>query len=222
MNIRARVADDLSHTIAAIQSAVGSSMENDELLDEDIPSVVKVSYLGTSKEEVNPIVVIPPTRSVSPTPSDDDDDSNVPVVVGVATASLLVLLVLLFWQKKRKVVTQRNFAALGDEEGFNPLPGTGDPAGSFHYGLYHYFADGKTYLSTNCRDCHETRLKSNSDYGGVLRPAGNENFKKLIAANSKDLGAAHSAMNVHKCTSSTCKLCRPTTQVQMVPIEQND
>jgi hypothetical protein len=233
--ILARENDDLTNTLAAIQNAIEDSMTNDELLGEDLPNVNDVIYLGTSQEDVENQYILPPVLSPpvskSKDPEDGDDDNAIPIIIAASATGLVALVLLLFWRQKRAVATREKvgaFPTLADEGSFVPLPGTGDPPGSFHHGVYHYFRNGQSYLSTNCYDCHETRLLSNSDYGGVLPPVASdctddEYYHKLIQANSKDIGGNHSGMNVQTCKSSSCKLCRPFSKtLEIIPIERKD
>ncbi len=195
---------------------VDDSMANDELLCDDMPQVSQVIYLGTSQEDVenaNNVAAVVGTVTGGEAPKKNDADG---IVIGICTSLLLlaILLLLLVVRKRRRDESAERFLELEDDgKGFKPLPGTGDPPGSFHHGVHHYFRDGQKYLSTNCYDCHETRLLSNRDVGGALSPTTVEHsaedgyYDKLVTANSKDIGNGHSAMNVHKCTSSTCNIC---------------
>jgi LPXTG-motif cell wall-anchored protein len=228
MQIIARETDDLNNTIASILTKIEDAMTNDELLGDDIPTVTNVTYIGTSQEEVenNSTIILPPIlpplNSIPETDADDDDNGN--MIIGLtASMAFLAFLFFLLWRKKRKVATTSRFLAVADD-GFKPLHGTGDPPGSFHYGIYHYFPTGEHYLSTNCHDCHETR--DSGDYGGGGPPAitavlsDDDYYGRLIAANSKDIGRGTSAMNVHRCTSSTCHLCLPSkNNVEIVKVK---
>ena len=228
LTIQARENDDLNKTITSMLDEVEDAMTKDELLGEDIPNVTKVTYLGTSQEEVENADREQGIVGAGITSGEDNvAPNNTGLIVGIsASVLLLAILLLLAYQRKRK----SNFLALADDgKDFKPLPGTGDPPGSFHYGVYHYFRDGQSYLSTNCYDCHETRMLANSDYGCVLPPPVEEAsstdgyYDKLIRANSKDIGNGHSGMNVHRCASSTCHLCAPNRKaVTMLKIARKN
>jgi hypothetical protein len=210
LTIVARESDDLSKTTNAMLTAIEDAMApSDELLGNDIPTVNQTTFLGTSEDDVAnwnpPIAIIPP-------PANDDNKSALPAIIAVSSVSLLALLLLLLWRQRRKVMSERAFSALNDNSNFYPLPGTGDPPGSFHHGMYHYFREGQAYLSTNCPDCHDTRLNGINEYYNGLIPISEDEemtYNRLIMANSKDLGLHHSGIDVHKCASSMCKLCRP-------------
>lgn len=228
LTIKARESDDLNKTIESMLDEVADAMTNDKLLGEDIPNVTKVTYLGTSQEDVENAGREQGIVGAGVTSGEDSiDGDNTVLIVGIcASVLLLALLLLLVYRRKRN----SNFLALADDgKGFKPLPGTGDPPGSFHHGVYHYFRDGQSYLSTNCYECHETRMLSNSDYGRVVTAPIEESastdayYDKLIRANSKDIGNGHSGMNVHRCASSTCHLCSPNRKaVTMVKIARNN
>lgn len=207
---------------------VEDSMAKDELLSDDIPQVTEVIYLGESQEDVenaNIVAGVVGSTTGGEEPKNNDADG---IVIGICTSLLLlaIILLLLLVRRRRRDESAARFLALDDDgQGFKPLPGTGDPPGSFHHGVHHYFRDGQMYLSTNCYDCHETRMLSNSDVGGVLPPTMVDHsdgyYDKLVTANSKDIGNDHSAMNVHKCTSSTCNLCLADSKKEVTIVKVN-
>ena len=107
------------------------------------------------------------------------------------------------------------------------IAGTGDPPGSFHEGLYHYMGDGTRYLSTNCRDCLETRRNSfyTDDNLGTIPE--DEEYEDAIFGQSYYLdeeedeeeederpylghlvgGRSVARPNVHVCNSALCDYC---------------
>lgn len=228
-----REKDDLNNTIKSMLYEVEDAMIKDKLLGEDIPEVTKVTYLGTSQADVENANVVPAVvgSAMGADEEEEDDDDKGGLIIGIGASLLLLailLLLLLAGRRRRKEESTNRFLVLADDgQGFKPLPGTGDPPGSFHHGVHHYFRDGQNYLSTNCYDCHETRmLSNNSDFGGILPPTLVENsseedqyYDKLVPANSKDIGNEHSGMDVHKCTSSTCKICLADSKKEVVIVK---
>eukprot|EP00977_Amphora_coffeiformis_P029541 scaffold41402_cov298-Amphora_coffeaeformis.AAC.1 len=103
------------------------------------------------------------------------------------------------------------------------MVGTGDPPGSFHEGLYHYMGDGTRYLSTNCKDCLETRRNSfyTDDNLGTIPE--DEEYADAIFGQSyyqdeeeEDeiqylghlvRGRSVARPNVHVCNSALCEHC---------------
>jgi hypothetical protein len=69
--------------------------------------------------------------------------------------------------------------------------------------------DGTRYLSTNCEGCLETRRNSffTDDNLGTIVEGKEFEEKVLVTAKYKSLGKQASNVDVHKCTSSTCKRC---------------
>merc|ERR1712226_526279 len=50
-----------------------------------------------------------------------------------------------------------------------------------------------------------------------------KSIKSYITANMQNLGAQHSKLDVHKCKSATCEVCRPNLgKVDMVPVNQSE
>ena len=81
-------------------------------------------------------------------------------------AILAALMLLVARNRDRNVMTAAQFEELDDYI----LPGTGDPPRSFHEGMYHYTRSGARYLSTNCKDCHDTRKMAMSHSFADLPP----------------------------------------------------
>jgi LPXTG-motif cell wall-anchored protein len=227
LSVEAREVDNLNSTIEAILYDMEEKMRNDTLLGKDIPHVTDVTYLGRSQEEVENPSEIPGVAGVvyNSKKEGGKDDEDTFLVAGLCTAALLLLLLLLLliYRKKKKSDDQNNadrFLAIVDNPSdFHSLPGTGDPPGSFHHGVYHYMRDGQNYLSTNCFDCHETKTLSNSDYGNVLPPPvtvesmdEDPYYDTVIAPPSKRVASDYTGRNVHKCTSSTCQICLPESK----------
>jgi hypothetical protein len=169
---------------------------------------------------------------------DDDDDSQIFLFAAVPLALLAAFMFLLARNRqKRQVMTPAELADLEDYI----LTGTGDPPRSFHEGMYHYTRAGARYLSTNCRDCHETRKMGMMHSFSDLHPI-NENHmydeagrsiscsydsasvdtaeveasehdpsahRKLFLVQPSDanLGQKASTVDVHQCSSATCRIC---------------
>jgi LPXTG-motif cell wall-anchored protein len=237
LSIETREVDNLNNTIEAILYDMEEKMRDDKLLGKDIPHVTSVTYLGRSQEEVENPSQVPGVSGIVNTSNKEkeNDDDNTLLVAGLCTAALLLLLLLLLliYRKKKNDENRNNerFLAIVDNpDDFNSLPGTGDPPGSFHHGVYHYMRDGQNYLSTNCFDCHETKTLSNSDYGNVLPPpmtSSNVNedpyYSNVIIPPSKRFSSdtTGGGSNVHKCTSSTCQICLPERKTTIM-IKVND
>ena len=102
------------------------------------------------------------------------------------------------FRKEGKGNTEKNSAKLVDYD---------DEPGSFHVGQCHFSPGGLQYFSANCKQCqdhvaflHHTKLttgKKNS------RP----NLMSFARANSKNLAAKHSALDVQNCSSTMCTIC---------------
>ena len=213
MTIVAQETDDLNYTIGVIRQAINDSMTNDELLGPDLPMVVKVTYLG-----VFPLFALPFVQQ------QDDDDDPLPIILGVAVTAL-AFFILLFWGRKRRVVTARDEEAIVAAGAAASEYAGGDPPGSFHYGKYHYTGDGERYLSNHCPECQETlmSLRRNDGLDDVDNQTGLNGADILVTANSKDLGARHSGIDVHVCTSATCKECMlARNDVLFLPLRQRN
>jgi hypothetical protein len=126
--------------------------------------------------------------------------------VGLPVFAALILFAVVVQKKRRAIMTAKEFGMMNSEY---VLVGTGDPPGSFHQGLYHYMLDGTRYLSTNCEGCLETRRNSfyTDDNLGPIPEDREYEEDILITANSKDLGGRTATMDVHRCSSATCKRC---------------
>jgi hypothetical protein len=164
------------------------------------------------------------------------DDSGIPVVVAVSIPLIvLVAFAFLLAKKngKRNIMTANQYL---DQGGYCNMVGTGDPPRSFHEGLYHYTRSGARYLSTNCEHCHETRrngffteedlatINEGQLYDPESPPSDSNSYCSeescepadvfsadwtLVSPSSKNLGGRHSGMDVHNCSSATCKICNP-------------
>lgn len=228
LSLLARATDDVTYTFGSMIDAIkDATAPNTLLLGADISTVTNVTFLGTTQSDaenwIPPAVILPPGQENNPIgflPVDSKKSGAVISVVTIGAIALLALLLFFLWKRQRDDNERDLLWAASDDEsnidGFKNLIGTGDSPGSFHYGKYHYFIpqqhgpetdnwmDGQPvpgdthqpYLSTNCKDCHDTRLS-------FL-----DGSRNLVLANSKELGAGHSGVNVHKCSSSTCKVCQ--------------
>mmetsp|Transcript_474 Transcript_474/g.699 ORF Transcript_474/g.699 Transcript_474/m.699 type:complete len:509 (-) Transcript_474:53-1579(-) len=222
----ARETDDVSYTFASMIEAIKeATAPNSVLLGSDISTVTNVTYLGVTQSDVEnwipPSVILPPGLDNNRgdfLPVDSRKNSALISMVTVGVMALLVLLFLFVWRRRHDDDSRDLLWTASDEDsntdGYENRIGTGDPPGSFHHGDYHHFKiyhhgiddsmDGQQvvgdkhqpYLSTNCRECHDTRVALIDD------------TRNLVLANSKELGSGHSGVNVHKCSSSTCKVCQ--------------
>jgi LPXTG-motif cell wall-anchored protein len=220
LSIEAREVDNLNNTIEAILYDMEDKMRKDTQLGKDIPRVTDVTYLGRSQEEVENPNQVPGVAGIvnNSKQENEKDDKNTFLVAGLCSAALLLLLLLLLLVYRKKKNDEKNssdkfLAIVENPSDFASLPGTGDPPGSFHHGVYHYMRDGQNYLSTNCFDCHETKNLSNSDYGNVLPNVYDDPYYDAVATpKSKRIASDQSGSNVHKCTSSTCQICLPESK----------
>mmetsp|Transcript_124825 Transcript_124825/g.186495 ORF Transcript_124825/g.186495 Transcript_124825/m.186495 type:complete len:509 (+) Transcript_124825:98-1624(+) len=167
----------------------------------------------------------------------ETENSNGPRVLYYAAVPMAILLLfaLLLAKNKqqREVKTPAQLLELDQD---HVLVGTGDPPRCFHEGMYHYTRSGARYLSTNCADCAETRrigfftdgdLPTISEdrlydpaspsvesfsfdeasFGSEEEDISEHRKRALVQPSSKDLGNKHSAIDVHQCTSATCRIC---------------
>ena len=211
--------DDADATEDALRSSVRDAMNNGDL--ESIETVERVSYLGSTLEEVYKVPgVAAATTTKDPTTASDDpvaeSKSILGTAVGVSLAAAFILLMLLLIRKKRSdshTEDEKAGAANGlgmeldemsHEDGWdgddveNGGMTNQDESGSFHLGRYHYHSDGRRYYSKNCSVCAE-----------MIAQYGEELYQEssFSRADSKDLSKTHSAVDVHNCTSATCLRC---------------
>jgi hypothetical protein len=163
----------------------------------------------------------------------EDDDSNIILLFALGLPLLVALALLAFLRKnKRTIVVTTPYHGLRNCTPEYVIPGTGDPPGHFHEGLFHYMNHGQAYLSTNCEICFETRRDlryvdeidgSESDrsvYHDLATILENEPYDKASldsyeesvlsrADPDRNLNQQHMGMDVHKCSSATCKICTP-------------
>ena len=161
--------------------------------------------------------------------SENKDDTKTIVAMAIGIPVALALLAAAFLQKnKRTIVSATSYYDV--QEADHILIGTGDPPGSYHEGLFHFMPNGQDYLSTNCEFCHVTRkdfqyinevsqsLESqptmDRDLGTILE---DEPYTKSLsydndilcrADSSRGLGQHHLGIDVHNCSSATCKICK--------------
>ena len=211
--------DDFDATEDALRSSVRDAMDSSDL--ESIETVERVSYLGSTLEEVYKVPgVAAATTTKDPTTASDDpvaeSKSILGTAVGVSLAAAFILLMLLLIRKKRTdshTEDEKAGAANGlgmeldemsHEDGWDgdDVENGGlinqDESGSFHLGRYHYHSDGRRYYSKNCSVCAE-----------MIAQYGEELYQEssFSRADSKDLSKTHSAVDVHNCTSATCLRC---------------
>lgn len=282
MRIVAHTDDDLRYATASIRDGLQGAMTAGLGQNSELSGINFFSYLGDTEEEVLALITGGRPGSVvgeegsgsngNKEPSVDgsgsdggdtaisdvkenaaaeDDDKGIVILfaVGIPVLAAFLLAVLLH-RKERNNVTRSTYFGLRDHE--YVLPGTADPPGSFHQGLYHYMKNGQSYLSTNCELCYETRRQmlrdglfgddinylvehdldsaSSSDdtpeRNNLATILENETFDKtmsdddevlLRATPDRKLNQIHMGLDVHKCTSSTCKRCHPAQGFNQVP-----
>ena len=252
MTVTASVTDNVQLISASILDAVQQVMDDNVIIGSlNLVSVKKLVFLGDTMEQAKAgstssggPIPLPPAggggggNSSSEANKTPNAPVNTALAVGIPVALLSLLALLLLKNKRRNVVTASEALALEGED--YVLVGTGDPPRSFHEGLYHYTRGGARYLSTNCKDCAETRMNGfftdadlptitegrlydpaspslGSSYDSQETETSGENASnttgetgsdlRLVRPNSKNLGFRHSRMDVHHCTSATCKIC---------------
>lgn len=231
MALMAHQTDSLQIIEASILDAIQNAMDDNVLIpeqpcDAQICSVEKVKWLGTTIAEA---------RAGGP-PTDDDDallaiglgedgdedgDDTSPVVAYAAIPlAFLMAMAYMLAKKKRRILTA---AQLGLDQDYVRV-GTGDPPRHFHEGMYHYTRAGASYLSTNCPTCEETRrlgfctdadlptfaegrLYGSKDESEVSDDPSTHRKLNLINPNEHNLAGKHSSIDVHQCTSATCRIC---------------
>jgi len=190
MRILTRAYDDLSLTIAAMLDTIKNSMSPETALFAGISTVKNVTYLGTTQSEIKnwviSSVVLPINTDIEPEEKDDDGGGFLYIIL-LGIFLILALLLLLFVQRRRPkyffhLADDFSIDGNSDTEEFNNLKAPVDPKN----------IKGNIILAADY-DSEETEETMN--------------VPSLVAANFKELDAEHSGINVHKCTSSTCKIC---------------
>lgn len=198
---------------------------------EDFANVTNLQWLGVTEEEAI-------AGGAGGGGGGGGSANNVPIAYAVSVPLLILMALALFVARnkaRRQALTPAQLMAL-EEEQPSVLVGTGDPPRSFHEGMYHYTRHGARYLSTNCRDCietkrngfftetdletiHEGRYESFEEISLVATSAsvatkedsGHDpsahRKRNLVEASDTALGVKHSSIDVHQCTSSTCTIC---------------
>lgn len=169
LNLLARTTDDVSYTFASMIEAIKeASAPNTALLGSDISTVTNVTYLGTTKSDVESwtpsSAILPPGRDDGFLPVDSRKNGAVISVVTIGAMVVLVLLILFVWRRRQDVDSQDLLCSTSDE------------------------------------DSNVDEIKNRIGTG--------DDTRNLVLANSKELGAGHSGVNVHKCSSSTCEVCQ--------------
>mmetsp|Transcript_13619 Transcript_13619/g.29583 ORF Transcript_13619/g.29583 Transcript_13619/m.29583 type:complete len:213 (+) Transcript_13619:62-700(+) len=78
--------------------------------------------------------------------------------------------------------------------------------GNFHLGQYHFSQGGVRYLSSNCKQCQDSVALLH--HGKSINSNNSKtDLSSLSRANSKNLAARHSALDVQNCSSTMCSLC---------------
>ncbi len=217
---------DVSLAVASLYDSTEKAMDYSDLFfgigkDDSLGSITNIQWIGENEEDILPIeeATIAPTPFLTEevTNQSSEEEKRSFLALALAIPILLVLASFLFLGKKkvkRKLVTKNAFAwATYDDV----LIGTGDHPNSFHEGMYHYSQYGVRYLSTNCKTCIETKrngfftdddLQTISEES-VGTDADHSTYRKrhLVNASSTDLGAKHSSIDVHQCSSANCHIC---------------
>jgi hypothetical protein len=181
------------------------------------------------------------TSDITSNADQPDDDKNLTLLYAVGLPILVALILAAVLRKNRRtVVMVTPYHGLLDGKPEYILPGTGDPPGSFHEGLFHYMKHGQSYLSTNCEVCYQTRRdlhfideidgidsddQTHYDLATILE---NEPYDKSSldsyeesvlqrADPDRSLNQNHMGIDVHKCSSATCKICTPFSMMNQLP-----
>ena len=242
MSIVSHQTDNLELAVASILDGIEEVMDSGELvLDLNDNNVKKVTFLGETLEEVKAGVVGGGTggsgnEDLNQFESDVDFNElteDKPSILAYAVIPMVVLLSFALLVAKNK--SGRSVLSAGDlfKDDY-VITGTGDPPRSFHEGLYHYTRSGARYLSTNCRECAETRKmgfftdddlptinegqlydpanpcplsEASSDDLSSQESSSHRRRRILVLPSDKSLGKKHSSIDVHKCASATCRIC---------------
>jgi len=216
--------DDQEGIKSALLASVQETMESGDL--ENIETVERVTFLGSSVDDVYAapgIIVEGVAASTSSTGTENPDDPHAEsngvlgAAVGITVAAAFILLLLLFIRRQRRSNYTEEEQAGADkglgmeldemsqlEDGWEGGAQHGEVSnydndeGSFHLGSYHYSKNGDRYLSKNCSVCAAIIAQQ----GGDLTVD-----SSFARADSKDLSKAHSAVDVHSCSSATCLHC---------------
>ena len=220
------VTSDVSLAVASIYDSTQKAMDYSEIFfdignDENLANVTNLKWLGETEEDVangGPIVVVVggPNEIIVEGNEQEEDERSI-LAYALSIPILLALASLLFLSrkgKKRKAVTKGEFVwPMFDDV----LIGTGDHPDSFHQGMYHYSQYGVRYLSTNCQHCIETKkngfftaddldtISENSVETDTDRSSHRKRF--FVPPSANKLGAKHSSIDVHQCSSARCPLC---------------
>ena len=215
---------DVSLAVASLYDSTEKAMDNSDIFfeigkDDSLGSITNIQWIGENEED---ILAIEET-TIAPTPvatvevtSQSSEEKRSFLAYALSIPILLVLASLLFLGKKRvkrRLVTKNQFAwAMYDDV----MIGTGDHPSSFHEGMYHYSQYGIRYLSTNCKTCIETKrngfftaddLETISEESVDTSDLSTYRKRHLVNASSTDLGAKHSSIDVHQCSSARCHIC---------------
>jgi len=211
--------EESGDSVAAVRASVLETMASGDL--DSIETVEKVTYLGSTMEDVNKLPGVAAITTSDSTEAPEDpaaaqSKSILGTAVGVSVAAAFILLLLLLIRSKRRsthTADEKAGAANGlgmeldemshedgwdgDDVEFGGVTNQ-DESGSFHLGRYHYHSDGRRYYSKNCSVCAE-----------MIAQYGDELYQdsSFAQADSKDLSKTHSTVDVHNCTSATCLRC---------------
>lgn len=235
MTIEHETDDSVQESTSEVRAAIKSSMDNDELID--VPTVEKVTYLGSSISNIavgttNTVRGIGLPQSpvdAAEEPRADDNGVGLSIVMPVIAAALIIALYLLLQRRRHNI--QREIHEIVDMDGggnlsqcdsnadddlagavarvLEDIGSDGDPPGSFHMGDSHYTVDGVKYKSKICRACLglDDVLNGDDFFDGERTP-------RCLPVNGENpneripsYGNNASSTDVHKCNSSMCAIC---------------
>mmetsp|Transcript_31190 Transcript_31190/g.34509 ORF Transcript_31190/g.34509 Transcript_31190/m.34509 type:complete len:464 (+) Transcript_31190:56-1447(+) len=215
IRILARASVDLSPATAAMLEAIKNSMSpNTVLLGNDISTVTNVTYLGTTQSEVENWEYVPigSTGNNQINAGTTDDDNSIFYILGAVMLLLLLLTLLLLCCLRRRQRCKDDDSHSADssdigESNTNKIHASRgvETNNGNSKGVKESRDHQQSYLSESSRKSTVTGSSSVStdsdDLENIIRAS------SFVKANSKVLDIEHSGINVHKCASSTCKIC---------------
>lgn len=200
----------------------------------ELSSIIDVKWLGVTEEEA---INGGPNGTDTQSRDNDNNLVPLAYAVALPMLLLTSVALLVARNRaRRQVTTPDQMMDLEATDIDFVRVGTGDPPRSFHEGLYHYTRHGARYLSTNCPECIETlndgfftindldtivegdKQESFEDISVVEVSSSNEKEtiehnssyhrkRNLVIPSDSQLGVKHSSIDVHNCSSATCKIC---------------
>ena len=223
---------NISLAVASIYDSTQKSMDySDEFFDleddQTLVNITNITWLGETEQEAanggpngyGVIVAAPPNEVIVAVNEPQQEEDKRSLLAYALTVPLLLLLAALLLMKRRQVkrklqTKDQFFWGMFDDV----LIGTGDHPDAFHEGMYHYSQYGVRYLSTNCKQCIETKkngfftadnLDTISEHSVETEGDFSAHRKKyLVHPNTLSLGAKHSLIDVHNCNSARCHICK--------------